>query len=427
MRVRHNRFSAAAAAIAAAIFLAGCGIANAGSSPQASGFSGPPIVIGISLPLTGAFSADGQAFERGYQLWQTVVNNNGGLLGRPVQLIIRDDQSDPNKTASDYNTLITADHVDLTFGPFSSLLTIPAEAAVAPHGYAMIEGAGAAETVFTSPANQKYRNLFSPSLPVASYMSGFDAWIKAMPAGLRPTTAAYPTVIDPFATPAIITSMTGLSKAGVKTVYYKQFNEVPSAYPPAALAVARAKPGIVVLGCTDVPTVAEFMKVLAQQGWVPKVFIAVSGPDQGAAFYNAVGYGNADGMMVPGGWSGSYANALSYAMVEQYIARYGGNAASVNADVAEAYSVGEVAADAITATKSVDNAKIISYLHSSGTTLQSVQGAVHFDPLGRNPKAAAFVFQWQGTNFNQVLPLMGSGLAAQGSVAIKYPKPNWGV
>jgi ABC-type branched-subunit amino acid transport system substrate-binding protein len=91
----------------------------------------------------------------------------------------------------------------------------------------------------------------------------------------------------------------------------------------------------------------------------------------------------------------------------------------VNADVAEAYAVGQVAAQAIRATGGTDNGKIITYLHS-GVTLSSVQGPVKFDSLGRNLQATTFVFQWQNGKFVQVLPV-----AAAGSVKILNPKPAW--
>jgi branched-chain amino acid transport system substrate-binding protein len=124
--------------------------------------------------------------------------------------------------------------------------------------------------------------------------------------------------------------------------------------------------------------------------------------------------------MVPGGWYGGIKNPLSEAMVNAYIAKYGGTAADINADVAEAYSVGEVAASAATATKSLDNKKITAYLHS-GVTLQTVQGPVKFNSSGENTVAQKFIFQWQkGGNFVQVLPA-----GATGSVPIVNPKPNW--
>jgi branched-chain amino acid transport system substrate-binding protein len=149
------------------------------------------------------------------------------------------------------------------------------------------------------------------------------------------------------------------------------------------------------------------------------MFIAAAGPDQGDAFTSAVGTGNANGMMVPNGWYPGYANPASRHLVKEYVAQYGGTASGVNADVAEAYSVGQVMAQAIAATKSTDNAKIIAYLHS-GVPLTSVQGPVKFDALGENGAAAAFVFQWQKGNYRQVLPS-----ATTGSVPIAATKPPW--
>ena len=174
------------------------------------------------------------------------------------------------------------------------------------------------------------------------------------------------------------------------------------------------------LGSTDVPTVQAFMKVFEEKNYTPKMFIAASGPDQGAAFTSAVGAGNATGVMVPDGWYPGFRNSASQAMVSEYVKLYGGSASDVNADVAEAYSVGQVAAAAIKATGGTDNTKIIQYLHS-GATIQTVQGPVQFNSLGENVAAAAFVFQWQdnGTKFVQVLP-QGS---QNGSVSILATKP----
>ena len=105
--------------------------------------------------------------------------------------------------------------------------------------------------------------------------------------------------------------------------------------------------------------------------------------------------------MVADGWYPGYANATSQNMVKEYVAENGGSPSDVNADVAEAYSVGQVMAEAVAATGGTDNAKIISYLHSS-ITLLTVQGPVKFDALGENGAAAAFVFQWQRNSFDQV-------------------------
>jgi branched-chain amino acid transport system substrate-binding protein len=421
MRPNYARFlSLGAAACVAAALAAGCSSSSSSSSsstPKTS--TKAPIVIGASLSLTGDFSADGVAFERGYQLWAHDVNAAGGLLGRKVELKIVNDASSPTQVVTNYDKLISTDHVDLTFGPFSSKLTTPASAVAARNGYAFIEGAGGAPSVFITPANQTAHNVFDVSLPIEDELVPFVNWVMSLPASQRPKTVAYPMADDPFADPPVQKAQALLQKAGIRTVYSKIFPaEVPD-YAPAAANVASSGAQAVVLGSTDVPTVGAFMKAFEQQHYVPKIFIAAAGPDQGSAFTSAVGTGNANGMMVPNAWYPGSPNPDSQKMVAEYVKKYGGSASGVNADVAEAYSVGQVAAQAIQATGGTQNSKIISYLHS-GVTLNSVQGPVKFDSLGRNGQATTYVFQWQNGNFVQVLPV-----AAAGSVKILNPKPAW--
>ena len=425
MRLGHswfcrNRFAKGAVVVLGVSVLAACtGGGGPGRSTATPAGSAGPITIGASLSRTGDFSADGQAFEKGYKLWAKDVNARGGLLGRKVKLTILDDASTPNQVVSNYQTLFGADHVDLAFGPFSSLLTAPASSVAARYGMAFVEGAGGAPAVFDTPSNQADHNVFDVSLPVADEMIPFVKWIASLPANERPKTAAYPMAQDPFADPPVQLAQTELQKLGVQTVYSKVFPEEVSSYKPAADQVAATNAQLVVLGSTDVPTVAAFMQAFEQQHYKPKMFIAAAGPDQGSAFTSVVQTGNANGMMVPNGWYPGYANAQSKQMVREYVAQYGGSASSVNADVAEAYSVGQVIAQAVAATGGTSNAKIISYLHSD-VPLNTVQGTVKFDALGENGAAAGFIFQWQDGSFSQVLPA-----GTTGSVAILATKPPW--
>jgi branched-chain amino acid transport system substrate-binding protein len=420
-----NALALGAAAVLSAGLLAACsgggsGSSSSGTSSGTSSTSKSPIVIGASLSLTGDFSTDGLAFQKGYELWASDVNAHGGVLGRQVTLKILNDNSSPTQVQTNYQTLFASDHVDLAFGPFSSLLTTPSASVAARYRYALVEGAGGAPTVFSSPANQSAHNVFDVSLPIADEMMPFVNWVASLPASQRPATAAYPMADDPFADPPVQLAQQKLSALGVRTVYSKIFPEEVASYAPAADQVAATHAQLVVLGSTDVPTVAAFMQAFEQQHYLPKLFIAASGPDQGAAFTSVVGKGNAVGMMVPNGWFPGYPNQASQTMVREYLAKYGGNASGVNADVAEAYSVGQVMAQAVTATGGTDNAKIISYLHG-GHTLSTVQGPVTFDNMGENAAAAAFVFQWQsGTDFKQVLPA-----GAPGSVPVLATKPAW--
>jgi branched-chain amino acid transport system substrate-binding protein len=392
------------------------------SATSTSAAAAGPITIGASLSLTGDFAADGQAFDAGYKLWVKDVNAAGGILGRQVKLTILNDNSSANQVVTNYQTLINTDHVDITFGPFSSLLTTPASQVAARNGYAFVEGAGGAPTVFDTPSNEADHNVFDVSLPIADEMMPFVNYIASLPASERDTlTAAYPMAQDPFADPPVQLAQQKLSALGVRTVYSNIFPEEVADYTAPADQVAAKHPDIVVLGSTDVPTVSAFMTAFEQQHFTPKLFIAAAGPDQGTAFTSAVKPGNAAGMMVPNGWYPGFANATSQKMVGEYVKQYGGTASGVNADVAEAYSVGQVVDQAITATGGTDNTKIIAYLHG-GNTLNTVQGPVKFDSLGENGSADAFIFQWQssGTKFVQVLP---AGVA--GTVAILATKPAW--
>jgi branched-chain amino acid transport system substrate-binding protein len=422
MRPHRARFLSLAAAATAAAVLAAC---SSGSSPSSSTSASPsaaakaPIVIGASVSLTGDFSADGQAFKRGYELWMTDVNRAGGLLGHQVKLMFLDDKSDPTQGSTNVQQLITSDHVNLVFGPFSSLITGPTASVAARYGFAMIEGAGGAPAVFNTPSNKARHNVFDVSYPIVAQYDPLVTWIKSLPAGQRPTTAAYPIIDNPFTIPPEWRAKRLLEGTGIKSLYAKVIPAEAPDYRPAADQVAAKGAQIVLLGSVDVPTVQAFMKAFQQQHYNPKIFAATAGPDQGAAFLSAVGKTTANGVMTANGWYGGYDNPQSKTMVQEYIAKYGGTASDINSDVAEAYGVGQVAAQAVKATGGTDNAKIISYLHS-GVTLSSVQGPVQFNSLGENIKPVVFVFQWQNGKYNQVLPV-----GAPGSGQIQFPKPNW--
>jgi branched-chain amino acid transport system substrate-binding protein len=430
----------AAVTILAAASVAACGLTNTGTPGPASGAgpSGTPITVGFSEPLTGSFAADGQASLKGYQLWANDVNFHGGLLGRPVKLVYLNDNSNPVTTAKDYTKLITQDHVDLTVGPFSSLLTLAAGPVTHQHGYAFVEGSGGAPKVYA----MKLPGLFGVSAPVVDQMVPFANYVKSLPPGAKPRTAAYAMVDDPFADPPVEEAQRILQSAGVQTLYSNSnvAGETPpgataklyepdpktGVVPPAVLTAAANKlvtlhPAVVLIGSVDVPTVAAFIKVFVQRGFNPQMIIAASGPDQGQNFLNAIGTGNANGIMVPDGWYGAYPNALSHVLVQEYIAKFGGTSSDINADVAEAYSSGQVLADAVTSV-GLSNSKIISFLHGLRQPLNTVQGPVKFNSVGENIKAATFIFQWQPVNqFLQVLSSQGKA-----SSTIINPKKPWG-
>ena len=112
MKPHRTRFlSLTAVAAASAMALAACSSSGSSSGSSGNGSTKSPILIGTSLSLTGDFSADGQAFQRGYELWASEVNKDGGLLGRQVKMVFLNDQSDPTTVATNYTKLIAEQQV----------------------------------------------------------------------------------------------------------------------------------------------------------------------------------------------------------------------------------------------------------------------------------------------------------------------------
>lgn len=410
--------------IAALFVLSACGstptTTNSGSpgtTPTVSctGQSQPPIKIGISLSLSGDFSADGLAFQQGYQLWAKTVNAAGGVLCRQVQLDILSDASSTTQVVTNYQKLITVNHDDIVFGPFSTLLTKPASVIANRYNYAMLEGAGGGPSVFTQGLN----NLFDVSAPVANLLVSFTQYLLSLPAGKRPTTAAYATQNDPFTQPQVDTAKKYLDAGGVTSASYQVYPSETTDFSAIAQKLINSGAQIIVTG-TLLPDIVAYIQAFKQQHFNPEAIIATAGPDQGTQFLNAIGgAASAEGVFVPnGGWYPTINTFQNAKMVSDYLAQYGGTAAGISSDVAEAFSIGQVFQQAATKINSIDNTKLITELHS-GDTFQSVQGPVKFDSTGQNVLATGYLFQWQNGSLISVYP------PSQAQAAPEFPKPNW--
>lgn len=396
------------------LFVVACG-GTSTTSTSSTPTNKTPIKIGTSLSFSGDFSADGKAFQQGYQLWVNDVNKAGGLLGRQVQLDVVNDNSSPDQVQTNYQTLITVHKDDLVFGPFSTLLTKPASVVANRYGYAMLEGAGGGPSVFTRGLN----NVFDVSLPVANNLVAFANYIQTLPASQRPTSIAYATEDDPFTQPQIDTAKALFEKQGIKTASYQVYPAETTDYNPIADKMIASGAQVVVVG-TLLPDVSAFIQRFKQQHYNPQALIATAGPDQGDQFTKAIGgTKSAEGIMVPnGGWFAQATTPGNAQMVQEYLAKYGGTADGISSDVAEGYAVGQVVQQAVTKIGTLDNQKLIAVLHS-GDTFTTVQGPVKFDSTGQNTAATAYLFQWQK---GSLVPVYPTNVA---SAKPEYPRPNW--
>jgi branched-chain amino acid transport system substrate-binding protein len=127
-----------------------------------------PIKIGASLSLTGTYAQPGRYQHEGYQLCQKDLNAKGGLLGRPVEFVVYDDQSNPATGVRLYEKLITEDKVDGVMGPYSS--AISEAVASVTEKYNKVNVAPLAATTSIFKKGRKY--MFMVISPAEVYLEG---------------------------------------------------------------------------------------------------------------------------------------------------------------------------------------------------------------------------------------------------------------
>lgn len=377
-----------------------------------------PIKIGFSISLAGDYAADGKAVLDGYELWRDAVNARGGLLGRQVQLVYYNDNSDPDQVTTNYQKLITTDKVDLLFGPFSTKLTVQAGAVAQRYGRVLIEGAGTGDKVFSSG----FTTVFGASPPSSSYLGTFAQYILSLPADQRPKSVAYADVDNPFAVPQVENAKKAFTAGGLTTAFAlaEPYAEDISDVSPIAKQIIASKADIVVIGTVGLGDCTSFIKAFQQQHYNPKAFITTSGPDEGKAFLDAVGTKAAEGMFVPNaGWYPDIKNYQNDEFVAAYLKKHSGSTKEdINNGVVQGYVTGQVLEQAVNKIHSIDNKQLLSELKTD--LFNSVQGPVQFDANGRNTAGVPFLFQWQDSHLIPVYP------ASNALANPEYPKPEWG-
>jgi branched-chain amino acid transport system substrate-binding protein len=85
-----------------------------------------PLRVGYCLSLSGALASNGKTARLAHEIWREDVNARGGLLGRPVELVCLDDQTNPNLVAGLYERLLDVQKVDLVVGGYGDNSVAPA-------------------------------------------------------------------------------------------------------------------------------------------------------------------------------------------------------------------------------------------------------------------------------------------------------------
>jgi branched-chain amino acid transport system substrate-binding protein len=398
MRLRSTRWAIVAIAGALALTVGACGGDDDNGGSAASGDNAKPLKIGASLPLTGEFSEPGKAAKQGYEVWRDTINANGGLLGRKVELVIKDDASNQNTVVSDYNALIANDKVDLLLGTFSSLLNLPASAVAERNRMVYVEPAGGNPDIF----NRGFKMVFFAQQATADHQGDVWAnWITQLPADKRPKTAAYPTLDDPFTTPTSEGIEAILKDAGIQTVYRKTYTADTTNFDAIANAVKAKNPDLVVAG-TQFEDGVGFLRALGKVGFTPKWLYQTNAPSFGDQYADGVGKENTEGVFYAVSHSQEAKTPGNPEFVAAYQKKFGGE--SVPEDAADAYAAGEVLQAAVEANKTVERAdqlKLADWIRAN--SVDTILGTLSWNENG-SPKGEFLVGQWQSGKPEIVLP-----------------------
>jgi branched-chain amino acid transport system substrate-binding protein len=352
--------------------------------------------------------------KRGYDLWAAYVNAHGGILGRKVQLKIVNDASDPNQAVSNYQKLITGDHVDLVFGPFSSLLTGPSATVANRYHYAFLEPAGGGPKVFAL----KLHNLFfvQPA-PVVKCGDSFVRYLKTLPASQRPKTASYASLDDPFSSPIADAMRAQLSSSlHVKTVYKTIYPAETTDLTPIVAKEIAPKPDMIIGGTQSEDAYSQ-VKGLVQAGYSPKFLFFANGANSPTEFPSKVGKKNVNGIFSCSDWTPVAKTSGNSLFVSQYVKRYGGTGFDIDNNSAEAWAVGQLLQIVAAKNGSIDNQKIIDSLHKG--VWKTIEGNLSWDANG-SPNGDDLLVEWIK---GKLLPVFPPAVAVAKPFS---PKPAWG-
>jgi branched-chain amino acid transport system substrate-binding protein len=173
-----------------------------------------PILIGTALPLTGAFADTGVFVRDGYEAWVEEINDEGGLLGRPVELTVIDDTSDPGRSSALLERLITQDNVDLVLGGYPGPSAAAQMAVAEQHGKVYVSMGG-----HLSSFEQGFTYSFgAPPLMGEWWYQGFFDFLETLPEDERPSTAAMITINNPVGAAVRNGSHEDLERLGIEVV-----------------------------------------------------------------------------------------------------------------------------------------------------------------------------------------------------------------
>ena len=354
-----------------AIALAAAGVGMARAQP-----AGAPIRIGSTLALTGPLSATAQIHKLVGDIYIEQANQRGGWLGRPLEWVVKDDQSKPDLARTLYEQLVTADKVDLLMGPYATGAILSAMGVAQRYNKVLV-----------------HHTMGIPSL--AKYDMAFPAWSL----GSDPQTTVPNTLFDALAagprppkTVAVVTSkfpsiqfMSAgarevLKKRGLTEVLFLEWDFGNRDFGPIANRVKDAKPDFVWVGAIGLEgnLLLEAMKKIDYAP--PQHFYLYPAPGPLLASPDAKGALSATIFEAQPPFTSNLGAAEFVKIYSERAAKAGFTDTAVETQAAASYTAWQILEAGVKGTQSLDDKKIADYLKTH--KVDTVQGKLRFDGTG---------------------------------------------
>jgi branched-chain amino acid transport system substrate-binding protein len=353
-----------------------------------------PITIGGTLGLTGVFADPSADYKVVYDRWLADINRRGGLLGRPVKLVIYNDEGTPTVAQQLYNRLLDQDQVDLVLAPFSTFVGGAIVPLVLSHNKLLFNGGFAGINIFK---NAKGAMIGTQTYQEPDFTRGVFELIKSLPAEKRPKRAAIFTVQNPF--PLVVRD--GLAGKGGALAFAKEAGievVVNEQYPPTAtdftalVQKAKAAGADLLLELGTPPDSLQMVRTVAQQGYKPALFCTCGSQVITLAAWPKLGNAAEGVFGTTVSWPSQGYDGLA-SLAESYHAR--GNE-TVPTYAIVGHAILQVIEQAVTGANSLDQDKLRQYIYSHD--FHTAAGDIHFQDDG-TPTFAALLLQYvHGSN-----------------------------
>jgi branched-chain amino acid transport system substrate-binding protein len=389
--------------------------AGAPTSAAASGNFDGTLVFGAPISLTGSTAKEGALQRDGYDLWRDTYNKAGGINvgGKHYKIETKyyDDTSNAQQSATLADKLINEDKVNFLLGPYGTASTLQVSTVAEKNKMPMIEGNGAAESIFS----QGYRYTFGVLAPAQNYLRGvIDLVLTLDP---KPTTVAVLSADDPFSVEVADAAKTYAEQKGLQVVYYQKYPNASTDL-RAPLTETKAKNPDLLLNSGHLQESVAIMQQSKELGFSPKGFAFSVGPGTpdfqttlqndanyvmgGVQWTPALKYSGDDLFKTPADYNALYKQTFGYEPAYQS---------------ADGTACGVAYVKAIEAAGSTDPAKVRDAI--AKLNFQSFYGQIKFDDRGINANKPMAVEQWQNGHRVTVWP------ADVAETKALWPLPAW--